>query len=48
MADLRVTALAAGQVVKIHCEVGNSVNVGSQLVYLRDREIGIRIYSRFW
>ncbi len=38
LADLSVTASAAGQVVKIHCEVGDSVNVGSQLVYLRDRE----------
>lgn len=38
LADLSVTAPAGGQVVKIHCEVGDSVNVGSQLVYLRDRE----------
>ncbi len=34
---LLVCAPAAGQVVKIHCEPGDSVNVGSQLVYLRDR-----------
>ena len=38
IADLSVTAPANGQVVTIHCEVGDSVNVGSQLVYLRDRE----------
>lgn len=38
LADLSVTASAAGQVVKIHCKVGDSVNVGSQLLYLRDRE----------
>lgn len=38
LADLSVAAPAAGQVVKIHCEVGDSVNVGSQLLYLRDRE----------
>lgn len=38
MANLSVTAPVDGQVVKIHCEVGDSVNVGSQLVYLRDRE----------
>lgn len=39
LADLSVTASTNGQVVTIHCEVGDSVNVGSQLVYLRDREI---------
>ena len=34
---LKVGAPAAGQVVKIHCALGDSVNVGSQLIYLRDR-----------
>lgn len=34
---LKVTAPADAQVVKIHCAPGDSVNVGSQLVYLRDR-----------
>ena len=43
IADLSVTAPANGQVVTIHCEVGDSVNVGSQLVYLRDRETMLQI-----
>ena len=34
---LKVGAPASGQVVKIHCALGDSVNVGSQLIYLRDR-----------
>lgn len=38
LADLSVTAPVGGQVVAIHCKVGDSVNVGSQLLYLRDRE----------
>ncbi len=37
-AKLNVTAPADGQVVKIHCAVGDNVSVGTQLVYLRDRE----------
>lgn len=34
---LKICAPADGQVVKIHCEVGDSVNAGSRLIYLRDR-----------
>ena len=38
MTGVQTCALPICQVVTIHCEVGDSVNVGSQLVYLRDRE----------
>lgn len=38
IAKLNITAPADGQIVTIHCERGDSVNVGSQLIYLRDRE----------
>ena len=39
IAELNVTAPETGQVVTVHCETGDSVNVGSQLLYLRDRDI---------
>lgn len=37
-AKLEVCAPVSGQIVKIFCEPGDTVNSGDQLVYLRDRE----------
>lgn len=37
-AKLNVTAPADGQIVKIHCEQGDSVNAGSALIDLQDRQ----------